>query len=119
MKFNFKIQPFQTEAVDSVVRVFDGQAKHDPVSYRRCLRGADRHVDRKGRHPTDARDARKRRPDFRACNRDNKGIFSQKPAAYSFRRYELAHRFFAGHYRDVLRVCALCVLYTDQNLLWF
>ena len=35
MKFNFKIQPFQTEAVDSVIRVFDGQAKHDPVSYRR------------------------------------------------------------------------------------
>ena len=34
MKFNFKIQPFQPEAVDSVVRVFDGQAKHDPVSFR-------------------------------------------------------------------------------------
>ena len=35
MKFNFKIQPFQTEAVDSVVGVFEGQPKQEPVSYRR------------------------------------------------------------------------------------
>ena len=35
MRFNFKIQPFQTEAVDAVVRVFDGQPKQAPVSYRR------------------------------------------------------------------------------------
>ncbi|MDR1311561.1 MAG: DEAD/DEAH box helicase family protein [Burkholderiaceae bacterium] len=35
MKFNFKIQPFQTEAVDSVVRVFAGQPKQDLVRYRR------------------------------------------------------------------------------------
>jgi type III restriction enzyme len=34
MKFNFKIQPFQTEAVDSVVRVFSGQHKQDRISYR-------------------------------------------------------------------------------------
>jgi type III restriction enzyme len=33
MKFNFKIQPFQTEAVESVVRVFEGQPKQEPVSY--------------------------------------------------------------------------------------
>ncbi|WP_010259693.1 DEAD/DEAH box helicase family protein [Treponema primitia] len=37
MKFNFKIQPFQTEAVDSVVRVFSGQHKQDRISYRRDL----------------------------------------------------------------------------------
>ncbi|GHV20288.1 DEAD/DEAH box helicase [Planctomycetales bacterium] len=35
MKFNFKIQPFQTEAVDSIVRVFNGQPKQDRVTYRR------------------------------------------------------------------------------------
>ncbi|GHS87106.1 hypothetical protein AGMMS49957_06410 [Synergistales bacterium] len=35
MKFNFKIQPFQTEAVDSVVGVFNGQPKPDRAVYRR------------------------------------------------------------------------------------
>ena len=35
MKFNFKIQPFQTEAVDAVIRVFNGQSKQDRTSYRR------------------------------------------------------------------------------------
>jgi type III restriction enzyme len=34
MKFNFKIQPFQTEAVESVIRVFYGQPKQERVSYR-------------------------------------------------------------------------------------
>jgi type III restriction enzyme len=33
MKFNFKIQQFQTEAVDSVVNVFNGQHNHRPESY--------------------------------------------------------------------------------------
>jgi len=37
MKFNFKIQQFQTEAVDSVVQVFNGQRKHRPESYLRDL----------------------------------------------------------------------------------
>ena len=35
MKFNFKIQQFQTEAVDAVVGVFCGQPKQDRASYRR------------------------------------------------------------------------------------
>ncbi|MDR3281149.1 MAG: DEAD/DEAH box helicase family protein [Synergistaceae bacterium] len=35
MKFNFKIQPFQTEAVDSVINVFNGQSRQERVSYRR------------------------------------------------------------------------------------
>ena len=35
MKFNFKIQPFQTEAVDAVVRVFQGQPKRGPFGYSR------------------------------------------------------------------------------------
>jgi type III restriction enzyme len=34
MKFLFKIQPFQTEAVESVVRVFNGQSKQDGIRYR-------------------------------------------------------------------------------------
>ena len=29
MKFNFKIQQYQTDAVDAVVRVFQGQGFHD------------------------------------------------------------------------------------------
>ncbi len=37
MKFNFKIQEYQTEAVDAVVRVFNGQPHYDKVSYIRDL----------------------------------------------------------------------------------
>ncbi|WP_254303620.1 DEAD/DEAH box helicase family protein [Rhodococcoides kyotonense] len=34
MKFQFKVQPYQTMAVDSVVDVFAGQPRNDGVSYR-------------------------------------------------------------------------------------
>lgn len=34
MKLQFKIQEYQTDAVDAVVDVFSGQPKHDGVSYR-------------------------------------------------------------------------------------
>ncbi|WP_414939594.1 type III restriction-modification system endonuclease [Amycolatopsis sp. cmx-11-51] len=34
MKLQFKVQQYQTEAVDAVVECFDGQPKHDGVSYR-------------------------------------------------------------------------------------
>ena len=37
MKFNFKIQQYQTEAVDAVVRVFNGQPYHDKVSFIRDM----------------------------------------------------------------------------------
>ena len=37
MKFNFKIQQYQTEAVDAVVRVFNGQPHYDKVTYIRDL----------------------------------------------------------------------------------
>ena len=37
MKFNFKIQQYQTDAVDAVVRVFNGQPHFDKVSYIRDL----------------------------------------------------------------------------------
>ena len=33
MKFNFKIQQYQTDAVDAVVKVFNGQGFHDKFSY--------------------------------------------------------------------------------------
>ena len=33
MKFNFKIQQYQTDAVDAVVRVFQGQGFHDRIAY--------------------------------------------------------------------------------------
>lgn len=37
MKFRFKIQQYQTDAVNSVVSVFKGQPYSDGVSYRRDL----------------------------------------------------------------------------------
>ena len=37
MKFNFKIQQYQTDAVDAVVRVFQGQGFYDKISYIRDL----------------------------------------------------------------------------------
>ncbi len=37
MKFKFKIQPYQTEAVDAVVRIFNGQPNLDRVTYIRDL----------------------------------------------------------------------------------
>ena len=39
MKFNFKIQQYQTDAVDAVVRVFQGQGFHDKISYIRPGQG--------------------------------------------------------------------------------
>ena len=35
MKFNFKIQQYQTDAVEAVARVFAGQGFHDKIAYRR------------------------------------------------------------------------------------
>lgn len=37
MKFNFKIQQYQTDAVESIVDVFKGQPYADPVNYRRDI----------------------------------------------------------------------------------
>lgn len=37
MKFNFKIQQYQTEAVDAIVRVFNGQPNYDRTTYIRDL----------------------------------------------------------------------------------
>ena len=37
MKFNFKIQQYQTDAVDAVAQVFNGQRKYERVSYIRDL----------------------------------------------------------------------------------
>lgn len=37
MKFNFKIQQYQTDAVDSLVGVFKGQLYFNPVNYRRDI----------------------------------------------------------------------------------
>jgi len=34
MKFTFKIQPFQTEAVDAVIRACDSQPKREHLRYR-------------------------------------------------------------------------------------
>ena len=37
MKFNFKIQQYQTDAVDAVVKVFNGQGFYDKINYIRDL----------------------------------------------------------------------------------
>lgn len=37
MKFKFKVQDYQTEAVESTIRVFEGQPKVEPLSYIRDL----------------------------------------------------------------------------------
>lgn len=37
MKFSFKIQQYQTDAVGSVVEVFKGQPYSEPVNYRRDI----------------------------------------------------------------------------------
>ena len=37
MKFKFKVQPFQTEAADSIVKVFSGQPKQGISKYRRDI----------------------------------------------------------------------------------
>lgn len=37
MKFNFKIQQYQSDAVDAVIKVFNGQGFHDKISYIRDL----------------------------------------------------------------------------------
>ena len=37
MKFNFKIQQYQTDAVEAVVKVFQGQGFYDKISYIRDL----------------------------------------------------------------------------------
>ncbi|NBL00985.1 MAG: hypothetical protein EOM50_23915, partial [Erysipelotrichia bacterium] len=37
MKFNFKIQQYQTDAVHSIIRIFTGQRKHDRTIYTRDL----------------------------------------------------------------------------------
>ena len=42
MKFNFKIQQYQTDAVDAVVKVFNGQGYYDNVTYRRDIGKVDK-----------------------------------------------------------------------------
>ena len=46
MKFNFKIQQYQTDAVDAVVSVFSGQRYQDKTSYIRDIgMGKQRDID--------------------------------------------------------------------------
>lgn len=44
MKFHFKVQQYQTDAVEAVVRVFSGQDYHDKTCYLRDL-GKDRQIE--------------------------------------------------------------------------
>lgn len=44
MKFQFKIQQYQTEAVEDTIAVFRGQPMRDPGQYRRDLGTAQKHI---------------------------------------------------------------------------
>lgn len=44
MKFNFKIQQYQTDAVDAVVKVFNGQGFYDKINYIRDLGNAEQNL---------------------------------------------------------------------------
>lgn len=44
MKFNFKIQQYQTDAVDAVVKVFNGQWFHDKINYIRDLGNTEQNL---------------------------------------------------------------------------
>lgn len=47
MKFNFKIQPYQTDAVESIVNVFSGQGHYERVGYIRDLGKTPKHQHQK------------------------------------------------------------------------
>ena len=44
MKFNFKIQQYQTDAVDAVVKAFNGQGFHDKINYIRDLGNTEQNL---------------------------------------------------------------------------
>ncbi len=44
MKFNFKIQQYQTDAVDAVVKAFNGQGFHDKIKFIRDLGNAEQNL---------------------------------------------------------------------------
>ena len=44
MKFNFKIQQYQTDAVDAVAKVFNGQGFHDKINYIRDLGNTEQNL---------------------------------------------------------------------------
>ena len=48
MKFNFKIQQYQTDAVEAVARVFAGQGLHEKVGYRRDVGKTKKMLDFEG-----------------------------------------------------------------------
>lgn len=49
MKFNFKVQQYQTDAVESIVEAFKGQPYSDPVNFRRDV-GKDTKVNAYSQH---------------------------------------------------------------------
>ena len=56
MKFNFKIQQYQTDAVEAVARVFAGQGLHEKVNYRRDVGKQDNADKQIGFNDTDEYD---------------------------------------------------------------
>ena len=44
MKFNFKIQQYQTDAIDAVLKVFNGQGFHDKINYIRDLGNTEQNL---------------------------------------------------------------------------
>lgn len=44
LKFNFKIQQYQTDAIDAVLKVFNGQGFHDKINYIRDLGNTEQNL---------------------------------------------------------------------------
>jgi len=84
MKFQFKIQPFQTEAAESVVRVFTGQPNVGGAKYRRDI-GSEKNVseeDRVARRNYAAISYSAQRKPYSAVFRD--GSFASDSAMVNF-----------------------------------
>ena len=81
MKFQFKIQPYQTDAVENTVNVFAGQPSHDPAAYRRDV-GRERQLDETGYRNAEVElDARQLLENIRKVQRESNIPLSDKLVA--------------------------------------
>ena len=79
MKFQFKIQQYQTDAVENTVSVFAGQPSHDPAAYRRDVGRERLELDEMGyRNAEIELDARQLLENIRKVQRENNIPLSDK-----------------------------------------
>lgn len=78
MKFKFKIQQYQTDAVERTVSVFTGQTSRNPMSYRRDV-GRERELDEVGYRNSEVElDARQLLENIRQAQREGNIPLSEK-----------------------------------------